>query len=230
MHGSPHKKGTLRLAPEYQKVILFDFDGTLADSLPLQHEALQILAARHNWPLISAEEYTKLRKQGIRAALASRGIPLWRLPFLIREGQEIIKNRWKEVSIFSETASVLSKLHNTGYTLGIITSNTKPVVQQVLSEQKVLHFFEHIVAERNLWKKHIHIEKLCKTNEWKRENIWYVGDEIRDMEAAKTAHIQAVGVGWGLNTPETLSQHTSNVVTTRKELLEYFLQPNDKTL
>ena len=223
-HGRKNQKGSTQVAGRWQKWVIFDFDGTLADSFQLQKYALQTLAERYNWPLVTDEEFAKLREKSLKEILKSRRIPLWRVPFLMQEGQKIIANEWESVQLFAEIPEMLRALKQSDFQLGVLTSNTKDVVQTVLKNSGVRKEFSLVIAEPNLWGKHRRLQKLIQVHSWNPRIIWYVGDEVRDLEAAQKAGVQPLGVGWGFNSPQALQRTQSAVIQSPKELIHWVKQ------
>lgn len=204
--------------------MIFDFDGTLADSFEIQKLALQTLAQRHNWPLISDEEFAELREKSLKDILKSRRIPLWRVPFLMQEGRKIIAEQWGSVQIFPGIQDMLLELRTEGYELGILTSNTREVVEIVLKNAGIRSYFFLIVAEPNLWGKDKRLKQLISVHNWNPQRVWYVGDEVRDLEAAQKAGTRHIGVSWGLNSANALALTKSPVVNSPKELIHWIQQ------
>lgn len=228
--GNRHQKGTTRLAPRYQRWVLFDFDGTLADSLPLQLEAYQVMAQRHGWPTGSPQLIQQLRDSSLKEVIQTLGIPLWRVPFLLREGRAVLKNRWSEVEVFPGMKTSLEDLSQAGWNLGVVTANTSEIVKDILSRERCLHLFQIIESEPHLWKKASRLQNLIKKQGWNPKNVWYVGDEVRDLEAAHQVGIRPLGVGWGMNAPERLEQTGSPVVTNPQDLVHWITEHSNEVV
>lgn len=198
--------------------VIFDFDGTLANSLPLQLEVYKVLAQRHSWPEVPLNQDLSLKEM-----FRERGIPLWQAPQLIREGREIIGNRWQEVSLYPGIEEALQQLVQLGFKLGVLTSNTKEVVETVLGKN-CLTLFSWIEAEPKLWGKSRRIKHFCRQKQLAASRVFYVGDEIRDAQAARAARVRAVGVSWGLNSAKSLASMVETVAHTPKELVHWLEQ------
>jgi phosphoglycolate phosphatase len=154
-----------------QKWVIFDFDGTLADSFEIQKHALQTLAARHGWPMVADEEVANLREKSLKEILKSRRIPFWRVPFLMQDGRKIIADQWRSVKIFPGIHGMLSALQKEGYQLGVLTSNTQEVVETVLQNASVRSHFSFIVTEPNLWGKDKRLKQLISVHDWNPQRI-----------------------------------------------------------
>ena len=99
---------------------------------------------------------------------------------------------------------LLSELHSDNTTnLGILTSNTEENVRQFLSKNE-LEFFDFIRAGKSVFGKSHMINKIIKQNQTEKNNVFYVCDEVRDIEAAKKSGIKSIAVTWGYNTEDAL--------------------------
>jgi phosphoglycolate phosphatase len=226
--GLPHVKDTQTRTPKFQNWILFDFDGTLADSLPLQKQAFSELARQNGWPEISEDDFRKLRRLSLKDALLELKIPLWRVPGLLKAGQKLLHQRWGEAKVFPGISEALDSLSQSGFQLGIVTSNTTSAVDIVLKNANIQEYFSFVVAEPHLWGKANRLRKLVKQHGWNTNRIWYVGDEVRDLEAAQDTGLTGIGVTWGLNDAEILANTGAPIVDTPQNLVHWIQthQPN----
>lgn len=219
--GQKNIKGTTQLAPEWQRWILFDFDGTLADTLELQLSAYQELQKKYGWKELTRQDLTTLREKPLRQAIREQGISLWRLPRFLAEGRDLLQKRWHTVVLYPEWGEVLAQLKESGYKLGIVTSNTRVVVENILERTQTRKYFQVIESEPQLWGKGRRLKKLVHERRWNPHHVWYVGDEIRDIEAARQASVNMVAVAWGLNTPESLQAQNVPLLHTPKDLIHW---------
>jgi phosphoglycolate phosphatase len=111
------------------------------------------------------------------------------------------------LSPFNHVASVLKSLVDSGMTLGILTSNSKENVVSWLNHQKISELFTFVYAESPLFGKKNLLKRVIKKNKMPREKTYYIGDEVRDIEAAKKCGIYSVAVTWGFNSAKILSEH-----------------------
>lgn len=108
------------------------------------------------------------------------------------------------------------ELKKRGYHLGILTSNDRKNVQLFTKNHNWEHLFDFIHSEMNLFGKgranaarkieHLlsqsRFDFLRRTRSPVRQEVIYVGDETRDIEAAKRTKIRAIAVSWGFNSSE----------------------------
>lgn len=203
------------------KLILFDFDGTLVDSVNLIADAYNEYAAgRKGLQLVpeDTEGRNALRAKGSREVLAYLGVRWYRLPFVRRAVRALIREKRKELAAYQGIPHVLSELKKRGYSLAILSSSPSPTITSFIRRNR-LAVFDHLVCDVPLFGKRRAIERILGKTETKPSETIYVGDETRDVEAARAAGVAAVGVTWGANTRSTLEAAGADVVDTPHELL-----------
>lgn len=215
-----HSAGSQQVAPRYQRWIWFDFDGTLADSFQIQWEIFQDLAKKYGSKPLLQEKKEEYRNLSAKEFLQAMGIPWWRVVGLLKEGRERYFERIEEVRIFPGWAKVLSQLSQS-YQLGIITSNSFEIAQTVLKRESIDHHFSFIQSNLNLWGKHRTFAQTLRRHQLFPLQVQYVGDEVRDVEAARKVGITCWAVNWGFNSPKRLLQaHPQGLLQQPKDLLE----------
>lgn len=114
---------------------------------------------------------------------------------------------------------LLSELHrNERFHLGILTSNTHENVKQFL-EKNELDFFEFIRTGKSVFGKSHLINKIVRQRKVAKSSVYYVCDEIRDIEATKKSGIKSIAVTWGYNTKDALIKENPDfLVDTPDEL------------
>ncbi len=112
------------------------------------------------------------------------------------------------MNIIDGMRDTLENLSNSGHQMSIATSNAQENVKAFLQHHKI-NFFKD-VEEINMFhffdKNHA-INKLIKKTGAPSRNIIYIGDEVRDIESARSSNIKIIAVGWGYNAPEILQQY-----------------------
>ena len=115
-----------------------------------------------------------------------------------------MRTRMNQVKAFTGIVPVLRDLHNSGNKLFIISSNSEPNVKVFLEEHDLLDCFDKVYGGVGLFNKARVLKKVMKRNKMKSEESFYVGDEVRDINAAKHAGVRIVSVAWGYNDIEAL--------------------------
>lgn len=206
-----------------KKVILFDFDGTLCDSWQATFETINALSEEFGYRRIAPQEVAKLRDQPIREVLADLKIPLIRLPSIVLKARKHLRSHVDSLILFPGIENLILGLKKQGYILGILTSNSKENVQKFLEKHQV-SVFDFIQGEASLFGKHKMFKKIMKERKIQPEEILYLGDETRDIAAAKAARIEIMSVSWGFNSKEALVREKPNyLVDSPAQALESIL-------
>jgi len=115
---------------------------------------------------------------------------------------------------------VLNLLKEEGYKLGIITSAPKESVDKFL-EKNGLNLFDFIYSEGNIFGKDKVMTNIMKEKNLNPKQVFYVGDETRDIEAAKRAGIKTIAVTWGFNNEKILLKESpDHLIKKPADLLE----------
>ncbi|BAU09566.1 phosphoglycolate phosphatase [Leptolyngbya sp. NIES-3755] len=205
-------------------VILFDFDGTIVDSVDVGVEITNRLALEFGFPPFDQATLEELKNLGSRGALKRSKIPVWKLPFLIRRFTAELNREIPHLELFPEMKETLLELKQQGNFLGIVSTNSIKNIQEFLRVQNLTSTFDVISASYSLFGKSRLIQKIMRQQKLQPSQIYYVGDETRDIEAAKTSGVNSIATTWGLNSAEILLQHHPDfLIDCPKELLNLLI-------
>lgn len=204
-----------------QKVIIFDFDGTIADTVDALVGIANRLAAEFGYAQITPEQLTLLRNFSSREIIKYSGVSLIKIPFLVKKVKSELKNKIHELQPIPGIKEALLELQQSDYKLGIITSNSRDNVTAFLKINDLDGLFEFIYSGVTIFGKTNIINSVMKQKQFKPEFVIYVGDETRDIEASKKANIRVIAVTWGFNSPEILlKQNPDFLINHPREILE----------
>ena len=204
-----------------QKVIIFDFDGTIADTVDALVSIANSLAVEFNFAPITPEEFLLLKNLTSREIFKYSGIPLFKIPFLLKKVKRELKNKIPELKPIEGIPEALLELKENGSRLGIITSNSKGNVKEFLKINNLDNFFEFVHTGVTIFGKTTIINNVLKQKQIKTQEVIYVGDETRDIEASKKAQIKICSVTWGFNSEEALAkEHPDFLIHHPRELVE----------
>lgn len=194
------------------RTIIFDFDGTIADTLDSVVRIVNSNADHFGYKTVTKEDIPYLQGKKPKEILSHLGISLFKLPLWIKKIHAEINKEILDMRPTRNIAPLLSELHgNADNDLGILTSNTKENVQQFLSKNE-LDFFDFIHAGKSVFGKSHMINKIIKQNHVEKKRVFYVCDEVRDIEAAKKSSIQSIAVTWGYNTKDVLKKEKPDFI------------------
>lgn len=203
---------------KYYNTIIFDFDGTIADSYLVTFRIYNRLAKKYKLKPIPHADIPILRTMKPFELLAYFKIPFHIIPFLLVEGRSLFKSYANDLQPIKGIPEILQQLSKK-YQLGILTSNNKENVTSFLKHHK-LELFDFIHSEKNLFGKDKALIHLLEKHKLKKEKTIYVGDEVRDIESCQKIQIPIISVSWGFNEEGILSKHhPSYLVHHPKELL-----------
>ena len=137
-------------------------------------------------------------------------IPLWKLPEMVLRVSSKLKNN-KNIKLFPGIIEMLSNLKN-NYKLGIVSSNSKENIIETLKKHNIENLFEFVYSDSSLFGKHLVLKKMCGKNKINPHEVMYVGDEDRDIIAAKKIKIKTIAVTWGFNSKEKLSRENPDYI------------------
>jgi phosphoglycolate phosphatase len=187
------------------RCILFDFDGTLADTFRDGVEILNILAKEFGFRPLGADETDHARDLSTLGLMEHLGIPRMKLRRIAKRGTEEITRRIATVEAFPEILPLIGHLHAAGFPLGILTSNSEPNVQTFLKKEG-LEVFAFIKSSSKLLGKGAVLRRILRERHLKPREIFFIGDELRDIEAAQEAGVHVAAVTWGYNSRHVLAE------------------------
>ncbi len=195
--------------------VIFDFDGTIADSEAVVTEMIVGLAEKYKVGSLTQKEI-KHRSQ----------LPLvikLKLYSFIKKIDDEFKQLYYEnvqrIPPFDGMPEILKTLNRTGLRLSIITSNRVANVELFLNLYGI-DFIERVITSKGLHGKHKALSEFRKKYAGDGQ-LLYVGDEIRDIEACQKANVDMAFVKWGLDGSEDIGKYkVKYIVNTPSELLE----------
>lgn len=192
--------------------IIFDFDGTIADSMQLSKAIYNTIAPEFGYRQVKDSEWEQLRRSRPQDLLREYGMTFSKMARFAFRVRKEIRGRISEIQLFNGMATVLQQLASDQYRLGIISSNAVENLHCFLTTHSLLPLFDFIWSGKNLFGKERVIKKCLKKKHIPLDRVVYVGDETRDIEAVKKVGIPMVAVTWGYNAPEMLQKLNPDVL------------------
>jgi phosphoglycolate phosphatase len=194
------------------RLLLWDFDGTLADTFELAWQTYNTLAEQYGWKPI--EDAHALRGLTARAFLKRQKISLMQLPALVKQFLRAERKHMGSVKVFVGLPEVLHGLRGQGRRMGVLSSNSGENIRTCLKANGLLDVFDFVVGYPRLFGKARAIRKLLRREGAHKSEWLYVGDEVRDVLAAKKAGLDVAAVTWGFQTAELLRQYKPEYLIT----------------
>lgn len=192
------------------RTLIFDFDGTIADTLEESRRIYNRMAPDYGIREIAQDEVAALRHLSVLELLDHLKIPKRRVPSLIARGTGLMRADITRLGLITGIAEVLPVLRENVRSFGILTSNSTANVDCFLRHHGMRDLFDFISSTSKLTGKAKHLRAIRKTFSLRAEDMLYIGDEIRDVKASQKAGIPIAAVSWGFNTRESLAREDPN--------------------
>ena len=194
------------------KLIILDFDGTIADTEPLITSTLQATFAERGLEVPSRQAC----RQTIGLPLKDSFIKLHDMSS--EEAEECVhtyerifskNNEAGAVHIFPDVETTLARLHKAGCTLTIATSRRRPSLVQFLNEMGIAQYIGFIVTVSDV--KHAKpapdmVLSTLKEYGAKPQDALVVGDTAFDITMGRTAGTHTCGVTYGNGSLSSLQE------------------------
>lgn len=186
--------------------VVFDFDGTIADSKSVVVSAYNQVAEKHRFNPLIEEDIPVLSRLSIPERCRKMNVPLYKLPSVMVEVARSYKGFVDSVMAFDGMLPVLQTLHRHGLTVGIISSNATENIQRFLVRNGMDSVVQRVHCSSNLFGKDKVISRYLKTYGLTPEQVLYVGDEERDVVACRKTKLRVLSVSWGLESLDVLTR------------------------
>jgi phosphoglycolate phosphatase len=187
-----------------RSLVIFDFDGTVADSFVESFAAYNRVAPRLRLRRVAEAELPELRRMATGELMTALGIPMWKLPRLMIGVRADLMDHFHTVQPVPGIGAPLRALAKAGHRLAIVTSNSKANVHAFLARHD-LGVFGTVVAGASVFGKSTRLRRLLKAAGANASNSVYIGDTSPDIRAAREAGTTAIAVTWGFSAREPLA-------------------------
>ena len=213
------------------KLAIFDFDGTLVDSAPGIVDVMLQVVQEYGFSMELMEQWKDLI-----------GVPLPHqveiiLPGFTSEYHQQIADRYRQIydcnlvalcPPFPSLFKILDSLNKNRITTTIASSKRRDIVEPILHHHKIRNFFPLVIGAQDVAKHKPDPESvlntLAKFNILPEETV-VIGDSRYDLEMARNAGVDAIGVTTGIHTREVLLESKPvSVVDNLDQVLEIILR------
>jgi len=181
------------------KLVIFDFDGTLGDTFEWFQGALNEAAAKFHFRTIKDHELEQMRHFDIHQIIRHLKISWWKRPFIAHFMRKKMRQDIQKLKLFPDVIEMLNELHQQGFKLAIVSSNAYENITYLLGPEtsKLINFYECGVS---LFGKKKRFQKLLRSLNLDPAEAIYIGDETRDIDAARSVGMNFGAVSWGYAT------------------------------
>jgi phosphoglycolate phosphatase len=202
-----------------KRAVIFDFDGTIADTFGLAVEIFYHVTKR-KMPL-QADEIARLRELSLPEVAVALGVPFWKVPYFAWRGRRLFAKRLHQATVVSGMTALLESLQ-ADYDIYVVSSNSEKNVETFMREHGLSSYFQQVYGNARLQGKARILRRICRRGAYESARTVYVGDETRDIEAAHHAGLKSVAVAWGYNNIKALHRHQPDkIVFDPSEIISY---------
>lgn len=181
--------------------IIFDFDGTLADSFDY---VADYLAGEARLEPLTPDQKQQLRGLSVGGMVRHMGFRWWQWLPLFLKGRRRMNRAIKELKTFKGMPELIRKLHAEGHELFILSTNSVRNIRHFLHVQKMHKYFLEIYGGVGIFGKGPALRQMLNDQNLDINHAVYVGDELKDVQAAKSIGLRAVAVSWGFANRDNL--------------------------
>ena len=138
-----------------------------------------------------------------RRLLSHFGVPRWKLPGIARHMRRLAARDAGAIRLFDGVPEMLKSLSEHGVTLAIASSNTEATIRAVLGPRNAA-LISHYACGASLFGKRAKYRIIRKASGLQHAEILCIGDEVRDLEAARAEGLAFGAVSWGYASIEAL--------------------------
>ncbi len=178
------------------RLIIFDMDGTLADSFPWFVTVMNTVADRFRFRRIEPGDIDTLRRLDSRGILEWLGVPRWKLPLIARHMRALKAQHIGEIALFPGVGRMLQDLKDRGIRIAIVSSDGEANVRATLGPDNA-QLVDLYACGASLFGKHAKFKQVLRRSGIGAHHALAIGDEVRDAEAAGRSGIAFAAVTWG---------------------------------
>jgi phosphoglycolate phosphatase len=178
------------------RLAIFDFDGTLADSFPLVLGMMNDVADRFAFRRVREGELEELRLCDAREIMRRLGVRRWKLPMIARYVRARMAADVDQIGLFAGAGQMLGELSSAGVRLAVVSANGEDTIRTVLGPDNAA-LIDGFAAGVSLFGKRSKLIKMARLAGVARSDCIVIGDELRDLDAARAAGMAFGAVSWG---------------------------------
>ena len=205
------------------RILIFDFDGVLADSLaPMLSYAGQICQelgypctpTQKDLEILDRMEFSEYGRQ--------LGIPEEKIETFVTRNFELFSRREEPLAITPGIESVIRELSQIAI-LVVITGNSCRVVGKFLDTYGLQEEFQTVLGAEDDGSRVEKILEIISLIGESNGEVYMIGDAVSDIRAAREAGIKSIAIGWGHQSKEKLlTENPDFLVDQPEDLLTLF--------
>lgn len=183
------------------KLVLFDFDGVIANSHTAVINGYNQIAKLKKVSTISSEDFSNMSTKELLKHFRIRWFEIWYYVKLLRK---ILLVNIKKIHLEKEISEFFKHRFSDDIKFLILSSNSEKLITEFINEKVTEQRFTEIIGNVSVFNKHKKIKYIQRKYKLDNLQLIYVGDEVRDIIAAQKSGIQSIAVLWGKDNEQIL--------------------------
>lgn len=196
------------------RLAAFDFDGTIADSFAWFGAVVNDAAVRYRFKRIEKDGIEMLRGHSARDLMRHVGVARWKMPLIANYMRKRKADDVARIKLFDGAAKTIEALDAHGVAVAIVSSNTESNVRAILGP-RLAALVAYYECGASLFGKARRFRAVLRRSGVPAAQAIAIGDELRDLEAARAAGIAFGAVAWGYTSAAALASAKPDVMFAR---------------
>jgi phosphoglycolate phosphatase len=203
--------------------LIFDFDGTVADTFNLILKISNMLADDFKFKKIQPHDVAFLKDHTLEEVIQHLKVPVIKIPLILAKSRRELYKEIVSIKPIPGLAAVLENFKVLAIPMGIMTTNSNKNVLKFLHHNQ-LEVFDFVYSSSKIFGKNFALKKLSLRKRIPIKEMVYIGDETREIAAAKRAGVRTIAVCWGYNSEKALLKQKPDFVVKEPQELEKLIQ------
>jgi len=199
------------------KVAIFDWDGTIVDSVEHITDSLHKAAAALGFPVLEKAAYRNIIGLGMEEALNALypGTPAGKIQDIRRAYSDFFFSREATPQqLFQGLGEILHDLRTAGSGRAVATGKSRRGLDKALHSTRLQAHFDitRCADETRSKPDPAMLREILAFYDIRPHEAVMIGDKTYDMEMAERIGMPAIGVQWGVHTSELLARHSPRAI------------------
>jgi phosphoglycolate phosphatase len=206
-----------------RKLILFDYDGVLVDSMPFNIKVVSSVLENMGYQKFPTSEFcSEAECISFESWAHHIGMLESELPVYIKAIHEGVLAGAPSLPLFEGISAMVLKLASQ-HTLGLITASNSLAAKAFLTCHEIEHCFDHLVGGEASGTKCDKILEILKKYNYGKKDVYYIGDAGTDVQQGKLAGVNTVAVTWGFQSRTRLEKEEPDLIVDSPDELKDLL-------